>query len=67
MLLADDPSQAGLGVYIAAKGLLKNTTIAVSTSYSGISGSLFLGLKNICGAGMTHENLDQPLSITGGL
>lgn len=58
MLLEEDPKRAGMGVVIAVKGLLSNTALAVSTSYSGISGSLYLGLKNICGAGLTHENLD---------
>jgi len=58
MLLEDDPKKAGLGVYIALKGLLTNTALAVSASYSGISGSLYLGLKNISGAQLTHENLD---------
>lgn len=67
MLLEDDPTKAGLGVLKSVKGLLANTTLALSTSYSGISGSLYLGLRNMSGAGMTHENLDQPLSIQGGL
>jgi len=48
-------------------GLLKNTTIALSSSYSGISGSLYLGLRNLSGAGLTHSNLDQPLTLGGGL
>jgi len=58
MLLEDDPTKAGLGVLKSVKGLLANTTLALSTSYSGISGSLYLGLRNMSGAGMTHENLD---------
>jgi len=66
ILLEDDPKKAGLGVVKAVSGLLKNTVLAVSTSNSGISGSLYLGLKNIGGAKLTHENLDAPLSVKGG-
>ena len=31
-----------------------------------MSGSLYLGIRNICGAGLSHENLDQPISIGEG-
>lgn len=48
-------------------GLLKNTTLAISSSYGGISGSLYLGLRNLSGAGLTHSNLDQPLTFGGGI
>ena len=66
MLLEKDAKKAATGVLMSVKGLLVNTSLAVTTSYSGLSGSIYLGLKNICGAGITHENLDKPLSVGGG-
>ena len=48
-------------------GILSNTGIAITNSYTGVSGSAYLGLRNICGAGLTHEDLDRPLTVGGGL
>jgi hypothetical protein len=66
MLLEKDAKKAATGVLISVKGLLANTSLALTTSYSGLSGSIYLGIKNICGSGITHENLDKPLSVGGG-
>jgi hypothetical protein len=49
------------------KGILLNTGIAVTNSYTGFSGSVYLGLKNACGAGLTHTDLDRPLTCGGGI
>ena len=49
------------------KAFTSNTTFAFSSSYSGVSGSLYLGIKNAMNAQMTHQDMDQPLSIKGGL
>lgn len=66
--LTSDPKKAGVrGCGRAVKGLVSNTTLAFSTSYSGISGSIYLGLRNLCNARLTHANMDRPLSFKGGL
>jgi hypothetical protein len=62
-----DAKLAAKGISKGVVGLLKNTTVALSSSYSGISGSLYLGLRNLSGANLTHSNLDQPLTFGGGL
>lgn len=50
-LITNDASKKGIrGCYSGLKGLAGNTTLAFSSSYSGVSGSLYLGLKNICNA-----------------
>ena len=46
---------------------MKNTTLALSNSYSGISGSVYLGLKRLSGKNLTHSDLDRPLTFVGGL
>jgi len=62
--LTSDPKKAGVkGCYGGIKGLVTNTTLAFSTSYSGVSGSLYLGLRNLCNARLTHAEMDRPLSI----
>ena len=67
-MLSSDPSKRGVrGCYTGLKGLGANTTLAFSSSYSGISGSLYLGLRNLCNARLTHQDLDRPLSLKGGL
>jgi hypothetical protein len=32
-----------------------------------VCGSVYLGLRNSCGAGLTHVDLDRPLTIAGGV
>ena len=65
-LITSDPSKRGVrGCWGGLKGLVGNTTLAFSSSYSSISGSMHLGLRNICNARLTHQDLDRPLSIKG--
>jgi hypothetical protein len=65
MLKKDTNTCSEMGKGITA--FSKNTMLALSSSYSGISGSLYLGLKNAMNAQMTHQDMDQPLTIKGGL
>jgi hypothetical protein len=58
---------AAFGFLNGIKGLVQNTALAVSNSYSGISGSVYLGLKNLSGMKKTHQDLDRPLTFGGGL
>lgn len=58
---------AATGIGKGIMGLCSNTTFAVSSSYAGIAGSLYLGLKNLSGANLTHAQLDQPLTFFGGI
>ena len=54
-LITTDESKKHLkGCYSGIKGLAGNTTVAFSSSYSGISGSLYLGIRNMCNAKLTH-------------
>lgn len=66
-LLDNKPKEAAWGVVSSLAGILSNTGIAITNSYTGVSGSAYLGLRNICGAGLTHEDLDRPLTVGGGL
>lgn len=59
--------RAAVGVVNSLKGIVSNTGIAVTNSYTGISGSVYLGLKNVCGSNLTHADLDRPLTIGGGI
>ena len=60
-------SRAAVGVVNSLKGIVTNTGIAVTNSYTGISGSVYLGLRNACGANLTHTELDRPLTFGGGV
>jgi hypothetical protein len=53
-------SRAAFGVVNSLKGIVTN-------SYTGISGSVYLGLRNACGANLTHTELDRPLTFGGGV
>lgn len=60
-------SRAAVGVVNSLKGIVTNTGVAVTNSYTGISGSVYLGLRNACGANLTHTELDRPLTLAGGV
>ena len=67
-LISNDPRKKGVrGCATGLKSLAGNTTLAFSSSYSGISGSLYLGLRNVSNAKLTHQDLDRPLSVGGAL
>lgn len=59
--------KAAYGVYNSVKGIVTNTGVAVANSTTGVCGSVYLGLRNSCGAGLTHVDLDRPLTIAGGI
>ena len=66
--MSSDPNESVLtGLGRGVKSLLANTTLAISSSYASMSGSVYLGLKNAANAGITHQDLDKPLSFGGGL
>ena len=61
------PCAAVAGVAHSVMGIATHSTIAVTNSCSGITGSVYLGLKNMCGAGLTHQDLEKPLTFLGGV
>ena len=66
-LLENDAKKTATSVIQSFTEIARNTGVAVSTSYTGISGSLYLGIKNICGSNLTHQDLDRPHTVKGGL
>ena len=65
--LESGPCAAVAGVAHSVMGIATHSTIAVTNSCSGITGSVYLGLKNMCGAGLTHQDLEKPLTFLGGV
>ena len=67
-IMSSDPNESVLrGLGRGVTSLVANTTLALSSSYASMSGSVYLGLRNAANAGITHQDLDKPLSFGGGL
>ena len=53
-MMSSDPNEGVLkGLGRGVKSLVANTTLAISSSYASMSGSIYLGLKNAANAGRT--------------
>ena len=66
-LVEGEITAAARGVFNSVKSMMTNTAIAMSSSASGISGSAYIGIRNACGANITHIDLDRPLTILSGI
>ena len=60
-------SRATVGFFNSIMGILSNTTLALANSGTGMFGSIYLCVRNLFGAKLTHAQLDRPLTVSGGV